>query len=62
LGEADEVEMAQVNKRLVEDAAYKKYFEQFKTIWDNSRNIAVQSTVDENAAWQHFKSRVTYQQ
>jgi transmembrane sensor len=62
LGEADEVEMAQVNKRLVEDAAYKKYFEQFKTIWDSSRNIAVQSTVDENAAWQHFKSRVTYQQ
>jgi transmembrane sensor len=62
LGEADQDEMAQVNKRLAEDVVYKKYFEQFKTIWDSSKNIAVQSTTDENAAWQHFKNRVTYQQ
>jgi transmembrane sensor len=62
LGEADEDEMAQVNKRLAEDVVYKKYFEQFKTIWDSSKNIAVQSTTDENAAWQRFKNRVTYQQ
>jgi transmembrane sensor len=61
LGEADEGEMAQVNKRLAEDAVYKKYFEQFKTIWNSSKSIAVQSTTDENAAWQRFKNRVTYQ-
>jgi transmembrane sensor len=62
LGEADEGEMAQVNKRLAEDPAYEKYFDQFKNIWDSSKNIAVQSTTDENAAWQRFKNRITYQE
>jgi ferric-dicitrate binding protein FerR (iron transport regulator) len=36
--------------------------EQLKVVWDTSRSLAVQSSADENAAWQHFKNRVTYQQ
>jgi transmembrane sensor len=62
LGEAADEEAAQVNKRLAEDAGFKKYFNQFKTILDTSKNIAVQSTIDENAAWQQLKNRLTYQQ
>ncbi len=61
MGEADADETAAVQKRLTEDAVYKKYFDQFKSIWDGSKNIAVQSATDENAAWQRFKNRVTYQ-
>lgn len=50
-------------RRLVEawmagDAASKKQFEDFKTIWDESRRLASTSTVDEDAAWKKFKSRI----
>jgi transmembrane sensor len=62
LGETAAEETAQVQKRLAEDVAYKKYFDEFKNIWDSSKNIAVQSATDENAAWQRFKNRITYQQ
>ena len=60
LGEASADEAAFVKNKIEQDAAYQKYFEQFKTIWETSRKIAVQSTADENEAWQRFISRATY--
>jgi transmembrane sensor len=51
-----------INNRIASDPEYQKHFEQFKTIWNASRNLAEQSTVDENAAWQRFKNRVTYKE
>lgn len=60
MGEASEEEVTNVRKRIAGDPAYKKHFEQFKTIWDASRNLAIQSSTDENEAWQRFKNRITY--
>jgi transmembrane sensor len=62
LGEAVAEEATRINERIAADATFRKRFEQFKMVWDNSRNLAVRSSVDENAAWQRFKNRVTYQE
>jgi ferric-dicitrate binding protein FerR (iron transport regulator) len=40
------------------DPANKKQYEDFKTIWDESKRLAAVSTMDENAAWARFKNRV----
>lgn len=60
LGEATAEETAFVKNKIAQDAAYHKYFEQFKMIWETSRKIAIHSTADENVAWQRFISRATY--
>ncbi len=62
LGEATEAEVEEIQIKLAEDPGYRKYFEQLKAVWDASHNLAVPSAADENAAWQRFKNRVTYQQ
>ncbi len=62
MGETSVEEAAYIKNNIATDPAYKKYYEQFKTIWDTSKNLAAQSTVDENEAWQRFISRVSYQQ
>ncbi|MGC4102682.1 FecR family protein [Ferruginibacter sp.] len=54
--------MARVNKLIAEDDAWRKQFEQLKTIWDNSHDISAVSNADEDAAWQRFKNRVTYRE
>lgn len=35
-----------------------RYFEHFKLIWDSSRELAAQSTVNEGDAWHRFQQRV----
>lgn len=58
LGEATEEERLQVEAWMASDVAHKKQYEDFKTIWEESKQLALVSTVDENAAWQRFKQRV----
>jgi transmembrane sensor len=58
LGEATEEERLQVEAWMASDVAYKKQYEDFKTIWEESKQLALASTVDEKAAWQRFKQRV----
>jgi transmembrane sensor len=58
LGEASEEERLQVEAWMASDAANKKQYEDFKTIWEESKQLALVSIVDENAAWQRFKHRV----
>jgi transmembrane sensor len=48
-----------VNDWVAADAANKEYYEQFKLIWNTSKELAVKSTVDENAAWQRFQQQVS---
>lgn len=36
----------------------RRYFEQFRQIWDNSRQLAAVSTVNEEEAWQRMKERL----
>jgi ferric-dicitrate binding protein FerR (iron transport regulator) len=47
-----------VQEWIAADEANKRYFEQFKLIWDTSKQLAVQSTADENKAWERFQNRI----
>jgi len=46
-----------VKQWLVNDANL-AYYNQLKKIWDDSRQLALTSTADENRAWQKFQQRV----
>ncbi len=58
LGEASEPEKQAVLDWVRADVSNQQYFNQFKTIWDTSKELALQSSVDENRAWQKFQQRV----
>lgn len=58
LGELPAEEATRVQEWLREDEAHATYFNQFKTIWDKSLELATDSTVDENKAWNSFKERI----
>jgi ferric-dicitrate binding protein FerR (iron transport regulator) len=58
LGEASAEERQMVEEWMAADPANKKQYEDFKTIWDESKMLAAVSTVDEDAAWARFKKRV----
>jgi ferric-dicitrate binding protein FerR (iron transport regulator) len=58
LAEATPEEAGMVEEWLAADATNKKQFEDFKTIWEESKKLAAVSTVDDDEAWQRFKNRV----
>jgi ferric-dicitrate binding protein FerR (iron transport regulator) len=58
LNEAMPDEQLLVREWLQADAANRKYYEHFKTIWDESRTLAASIDVDEKAAWQKFRDRI----
>ncbi len=45
-------------KQWLADDANLAYYNQLKKIWDDSRQLALTSTVDENRAWQKFQRRI----
>jgi ferric-dicitrate binding protein FerR (iron transport regulator) len=52
------VEKGAVEKWLNEREENRRYYQHFQTIWQESRQLAVKSTVDENEAWKRFQQRV----
>lgn len=58
LGEATEAERVEVDTWLNESDTNKKHYAQLQQIWVDSKKLAVQGTVDENAAWARFQQRV----
>lgn len=58
LGEASPEETVQVNKWLAEDALNAAYYSQLKAVWEQSRLLAITSTVDEDKAWKKFQQRI----
>ncbi|MEP7318961.1 MAG: FecR domain-containing protein, partial [Panacibacter sp.] len=58
LGEALPAEDQQVNEWLQQDSENQQYYQQFKTIWEQSKELTVTIPIDEKAAWQRFKKRV----
>ena len=58
LGEANEEERLFVEEWINRSIANKKQYEDFTTIWEESKQLAAVSTVDENLAWQKFKARI----
>ncbi len=59
LGEATAEEQAEVNAWVGASDSNRKYYNDFKLIWDNSKKLAATSTIDENAAWGRFQQRIT---
>jgi ferric-dicitrate binding protein FerR (iron transport regulator) len=58
LKETTEDENRQVQQWLAADPANKKHFEGFELIWRQSKNLALNSTVNENDAWNRFENRL----
>jgi transmembrane sensor len=58
LGEASDPEKQAVLDWIAADASNQQYFDQFKLIWDTSKELTLQSPIDENKAWQRFQQRV----
>ena len=58
LGETSPEENIAVENWINESPANLTYYHEFKLIWDKSKQFAATSTVDENAAWQRFRTRV----
>ncbi len=57
LGEATEEEHKRVTEWLKEKPENERYYAHFRLIWSQSKELAVNSTVDENEAWKRFKVR-----
>lgn len=57
LGEATAEEQQLVQEWTAADENNRRYFEHFKLIWEQSKKLAVKSTVNEDEAWQRFKQR-----
>ncbi|MCF2488714.1 FecR family protein [Dyadobacter sp. CY347] len=57
LDEASVAEQIEINQWLSDSDDNQRYFEQFEMIWNQSKNLAAKSTIDENAAWERFRKR-----
>lgn len=57
LGEADPSEADAVQRWINSNEENRKYYESFQLIWEESKKLASNSTVDEQAAWQRFVAR-----
>lgn len=58
MGEASPAEGEMVRQWIQSAQANHQYYDQFKQVWVASRELAVISTVDENAAWKRFQVRI----
>jgi len=58
LGEASPEEKQEVNEWMSKNAANKENYLQLQKIWDNSKKLAANSTVDADKAWERFQKRV----
>ena len=61
LGEASPGEEEAVSEWMNENAANKEYYDQLKKVWDNSKKLAADSTLDVDKAWERFQKRVAVQ-
>jgi len=59
LGESTEEELRFVGDWIAASPANAHYFADFERIWEESRKLAIRSTVDEEVAWVDFKERVS---
>lgn len=58
LHEADEAELEQVQQWIFQSPANQRYLADFSKIWEESRNLAIHSTVNEDDAWKDFQRRI----
>lgn len=58
LGETMPDEYTRVRQWIAADSRNEKYFLQFKTIWDQSKELQTINNMNEDVAWQRFKLRI----
>lgn len=58
LGEANPGERVQVEEWLAESEANRAYYAQLQQVWETSKALAFTREVDEEAAWQRFRTRI----
>ena len=58
LEEASAAEISMVEQWLSETETNRTYFRQFKTIWEESKKLAAVGGVNEEAAWQRFRTKL----
>lgn len=58
LGEAESHEEEELNLWIAESPENKKYYEDFKAVWEASLFIGQNSTIDENQSWKRFQKRI----
>ena len=56
--EATPPEQKLVEEWISSSEANRHYFQHFQLIWEESRQLAATTTVDENKAWQKFQRRI----
>lgn len=61
LGEATPPEQEQVQQWIAASAENARYADHFRLIWEQSKKLAVHSTVNEDEAWARFKQRTEQQ-
>src|SRR5690554_3554153 len=57
LEETSEEETSLVKQWLKAHPDHQKQYEQMQWVWESSKTTLLQSTVDENLAWEKFKTR-----
>jgi ferric-dicitrate binding protein FerR (iron transport regulator) len=62
LNESSAGENRLVDEWRAENNDNEKYYLDFKTIWESSKNLQSQYTIDENQAWKRFQGRVQQSQ
>lgn len=58
LGETTPSEAGLVLQWINSSPSNQAYYDELKKVWDTSRQLATQSTVDENKAWEKFQRRI----
>jgi ferric-dicitrate binding protein FerR (iron transport regulator) len=58
LDESSDSEKHTVEEWMHAHSDNQKYFDHFKLIWEESKQLAALSTIDEEASWQRFRSRI----
>jgi len=62
LGEATDAERQAVQEWIGASSDNRQYFDHFRIIWTESRQLAAESKIDTEAAWQRFRSRIAQAQ
>lgn len=57
LGEISGTEKSRVEDWLKQSGGNKKYYEQFRQIWNKSSKLSIAANVNEDEAWSRFKER-----
>ena len=57
LGEASAEEQREVQSWIDANGNNRRYFEHFRLIWDESKETAARSSVNEEEAWARFRQR-----